>query len=1052
MTGWLSRFIRLQPGEGGRVALFALLGALVQCGLAIGMSTADSLFLAHIGIARLPVIYLLTPVVMLIYIPVHSLLISRLGIGRVFQVTMGTLTAGGVIFAAIFMVLGPDAVPDAVYYGAKFYAAAWWIALYSLYWNFADSYFDILDAKRLYSLLSAASAVGAGVGGVIVTELSHLLEVPQLFLAWAALALAAVPVLFLIARRCRLLEDPDDSEDARQLGLMDQGSVIAGTVQRSRYSLLLIAVLFTGLVITAICEFRYMGIFSEHRSEHQLAELFGRLYAWVSVFNLVVTLFVLNRLVAWIGVRNTALIQPLAYIGVFLCFLLDDGMAPALLGFFAYQGILVTIDYNNVNFLLNALPTETKKQVRTFIEGICEPLSTAAAGLFLLLSANRLGPDRLAIVGLLLAGVFLVLVLFLRVEYVRAMIINLKRGWLDFSRSLKQLVRGFSQAELAWLAHTAGSARPEDTLLSIRILWLADKYRAVDCLLAFITPPEEGRCRAAQPLLSQMLSDGDHELIRRVLAWLDRCHETLPPALLEEFGQRGLIATEDLKGYLHAAAPDKRAAAAAALAHSWKIADGSISLQTLNRLLKGSAADRRAAITGIGYMGQSRYAHFLVPILQGGAAAERLEALLAIRRLAGRDSSRLLPSILQVVVNGSPEERALALDILEKLSDPDSISPLLDASDDFSPQALRRTESVVLGIGLRGVPAIASYLLDPARPYPGRSLAARALASASFTQFETIYPGLIEGEITRAYAFLGRHAQLAGAATIGRSVLSRFYGDMPETVIDFILELLGLGGRLQDFESIAASLRSRNSKDRANAIETVEQACPRQTFARLAPLLDSRPLGDKLAAGRRLDSAPVPAADAIVESACASRFLIEAAAGLQAVWESNPGRIRGAINERIRNSPQQGLRGVVLSLLVRQAGGTGSDGPTLVEKVHALAGTALFAGLRIHELTLLGERARFVSPVGSEAQADGCWIVLSGEVDVRAAKATRTVGPGETWGESSLWQRSGEHSVVAGRNLRALFLAFNEVQELARRAPRVAIALLRQKWEVGRAA
>ena len=222
-------------------------------------------------------------------------------IERVFQLTLGVLTAGGIVFGSIFLALGLETAPAPIYYCAKLYTAVWWIALYTLYWNFADNYFDILDAKRLYSLFSGASAAGAGIGGIIVTELSRYLEVPQLFLAWAVLALLAVPVLFLILRHCRSLEDQDDPAETRHIGLVEQSRVMADAVRRSRYVVLLIGILFLTLVVTAVCEYRYMGVFSTARTDRQLAGLFGELYTWVSIFSLVFTLRVFNRLVARIG-------------------------------------------------------------------------------------------------------------------------------------------------------------------------------------------------------------------------------------------------------------------------------------------------------------------------------------------------------------------------------------------------------------------------------------------------------------------------------------------------------------------------------------------------------------------------------------------------------------------------------------------------------------------------------------------------------------------------------------------------------------------------------
>ena len=1039
MSRWLRQLLRLEPGDAGRLLLFGLLGALLQGGLAIGISTADSLFLTRVGVTRLPVIYLLTPVIMLAYIPVYSLLLSRLGINRVFRLTLGLLTAGGILFGVLFLVWGGGAAPAALYYLAKLYATLWWIALYTLYWNFVDGYFDILDAKRLYALLSAACAAGAGLGGLLVNALSRYLEVPQLFFAWAMFAVLTIPVFVLILRRGRSLDEEDGAGDAAPAGLLQELRQTGGLFRHSRYAGLLTGVLFLTLVVTAVCEYQYMGVFSAHHTEKQLAALFGGLYAGVSVFNVVVNLFLFNRLVARIGVRNTALLQPAVYLLVFLGFLLDDSGAAALLGFLAYQGLLVTVDYNNVNFLINALPAAAKKQLRTFIEGIAEPAATATGGLFLLLWAGSLGPDRLALTGLLLAVAALALVAWLRAEYVRAMIANLKRGWLDFARPLAAVVRDRPPAETAWLEATARSGPPEAALLAIRLLWLSDRYRAADCLLAFLTPPEEARCRAAQPLLALMLAEGDHEMMRRVLAWLNRHHEPLGPTLLEELGQRGLVATQELQSGLHTRAPEVRAAAAATLSHSWRVGDSVNALQTLDRLLRGSPAERRAAMRGLGRCGQPRYAHFLVPQLRLADAEDRREALDAMRRLATRESTRLLPALLEVVRSGLPRERSLALDALGRIGDPDCIAPLLDASGGFAPRELREAENVLLGIGQRGVPAIVSCLQDPSHPYAGRGLAARALSRVSFAQFESVYPGLIGSEIDRAYRFHARHALLAapGAATPGREVLARFYGDMPATVIDFILELLGLGGRLPDFESVTASLRSRNPKDRANAIETVEQACSRATFVRLVPLLEGR-----------FGAAAAPGEDQVIGDACASRFVIEAAAGLQILLERSPPAARAAMRERIRDPElPPALRAYLLALLEQLITGAPPTEPNLVEKVHALGRAAFCRGLRIEELVLLAATAQAVAvadgpvaPPGGGAARFG--LVLAGEAVVGGV----TARPGDLFNEASLW-RSGPGPAATGRGLRALLFEVPLVLELAGCVPRLALALLDWKLE-----
>ncbi len=96
MKTLLTRWFRLEPGELGRVVAFMVLGGLLQAGLAIGHSAADSLFLTRVGASRLPIIYVAMPILMSLYIPAYTFLLGRYGVNRVFDFTLGLLALGGV--------------------------------------------------------------------------------------------------------------------------------------------------------------------------------------------------------------------------------------------------------------------------------------------------------------------------------------------------------------------------------------------------------------------------------------------------------------------------------------------------------------------------------------------------------------------------------------------------------------------------------------------------------------------------------------------------------------------------------------------------------------------------------------------------------------------------------------------------------------------------------------------------------------------------------------------------------------------------------------------
>lgn len=395
--------LRLFAGEEAKALHFVLLAALLQIGVAIGVSTADSLFLVRVGAQKLPVIFILTPALLLIYVPIHAWLMARLGIQRLMDLTLGVIAlANLLLFAGLAGNSDRAGLGDhgpLLFYAFRLYAGIWYIGLYTLLWNYVDSYFDILDAKRLYPLFSAGMAMGTILGGVLVTQLVRLFPVEALLIVWSLVVAATFPVLIAIRRRWREI-DSEQTEEGQRPGLAEQVRLIPRVMRSSQYAGLLVLSYLAIVGVTAICEFQYLRVFQEGRSAREVASLFGRLYAGVNCLNLVVNLFLFSRLVTWLGVRNNALIQPIVYAVSFSYLLLHHGFEAALVGFVAYQGFLVSIDYNNQNFLFNALPARGKAAIRTFIEGVCEPVAIAGAGLFLLRFSSRWSPEGISAAGL----------------------------------------------------------------------------------------------------------------------------------------------------------------------------------------------------------------------------------------------------------------------------------------------------------------------------------------------------------------------------------------------------------------------------------------------------------------------------------------------------------------------------------------------------------------------------------------------------------------------------------------------------------------------------
>lgn len=469
MADFLSRLFRLERGEWPRLVQFGLFGFLLQMGIGVGFSAGDAAFLSHVGADRLPLVFMATPAVMLVYTLLFSYLLVRFSIDRMVDFTLAALVIGGAGFSVLIDAGLPGEWQASVYFALKLYLVMWYIALYSLFWNYTDAYFDIQDAKRLFPLFAAFCALGTAAGAAVVGLFADAVPVHGFLLLWAAIAAVTFPLARLLRRRwSKIAESDDDSQDQGGTAI-DQLVAVGKTFGRSRYTIVFTATLFVTLLMTNLAEYQYSMVLQEGRGEAELAALFGMLYAASSMFSLVTCLFVFNRLVARLGVRNVAFIQPLTYFAVFGWFFLQGGTGAALAAFFAYHGVLTSIEYNNQNLMFNAVPSQVKRPLRTVVEGLAEPLASLVAGGFLLYAANQLDMRELSGIGIIVGAVLIAVVIALRQFYPAAMAANMRQGWMNFGARAAKGPRFDPKARAVLEQAAAGegdAARLADRLLA----------------------------------------------------------------------------------------------------------------------------------------------------------------------------------------------------------------------------------------------------------------------------------------------------------------------------------------------------------------------------------------------------------------------------------------------------------------------------------------------------------------------------------------------------------------------------------------------------------
>ncbi|MFX3681355.1 MAG: Npt1/Npt2 family nucleotide transporter [bacterium] len=1039
---------RYKANDPWRVVPFMVLGAVLQGGLAIGVSAADSLFISNIGADRLPVIYACMPLLMLAYITIYTRGLNRWGIDRLFVATIGVLVVGGFGFA---LVLRGESPPQAVYYVAMFYGSLWYIALYSLLWNFIDGFFDLSEAKRLFGLIAGGSAVGAIAGGFLVSKLSSIMGVAWLFGVWATTVLMALPIVWWIVRNVpRVVGDSAGEGEEETVSMRDT----LRTVMGSRYVSILALVIFTVSLVATLCEFRYYTIFEEHYpDEAALAGLFGQLYAAVNVFNLVVTMFLFQVMVRWIGVRNVALIQPLIFLGVFAFLLLNGGFAAALFGFVAFQGVMTSIEYNNQNLLFNVLPEQGKESTRTFIEGICDPAATACAGIFLLVAQQVMSDTGISGVGFGASVVCLVLVLVLRVEFVRSMTSNVRKSWLDFSQ-VRRRASFVRETDLEFLRARAddGAATERERLAALERLWQLEPVETVMRLLQFIPAMNSATRNAAGELFHRILLTDNPKVIDSCLTWAEAHGAHCDAFVLEFFGRHRLVPVEMGRVRVRSRDPRDRAAGAIVLWESGRVADVQIALKTIDTLLGGNPPEIESGWHALSMIGEIRFIPRLLPNLRSPDPRLRIRALHALQPLMGPDTSGVQADLLRAMAySRSLEERLLIVEAVERIGDSAIIEPLLRLTTDTVPHERRRLEHMLTSFGPRGVPAAVKVLQGTHYPLASRSIAAKALARVAFSQLEQMVPELIDDTVRRAYVVVAhRHVLTLNADRgPGTQALGLVYQDLPRLMLELALELLSVIGRLSSYDSVLAALRAKNGRDRGYALESIEQACGRRLFDRLLPILDERPDDEVMAMGLKLGVDPKIDVDDIFDRSLASAFAMEASAALQAKVESQPERVLEICRNSLVRQPSPMVRMTARSL-IRRSDPRNHAESTVVEQVNELVQHVFFRNWGVRSLEAVADQleecwhevGEVVVDFGHKMDRFG--VALEGQFRSAERDEVMSLPSPADFGRESLgdaWS-SQTRSVVVTERARILWMPASALQSCLQAQPRLAIELL----------
>ncbi|HSX10397.1 MAG TPA: MFS transporter [Chlamydiales bacterium] len=845
----------LYSGEGSHALRFARLAILWAFGSSCLDTLSDGLFLEKIGADSLPTIYMSIALGM---IAISSLVLYALRFTSPYRILSTALALGICICITSSFFVG-SSPPIWFWYAIKIASRIFFSVMIACSWTFTDQYHDLQDAKRVYSIYSAAYFFGTILSGTAINILLDKIGFSGLLLASACSIALAMAQARGIAHNVKAVHD--DTVEGVFSASRGSFASMAQLILRSRFAMtLLLLSLFIQLMWTTT-EFNYMesmtAHFQSHPSSGQIAEFLGKCRASISFCNILVGIFLYGRFVRRAGLQNVVLLTPIFYFGLYSVWVWHDSMALAVLGLVAVDGVLFTVEDNCFNLLSNAVPTKLKSRVRIINDSFFEPIGMLLSSLLLFCVDSRS-----KWLGFTLTVAALILTLVIRAIYSQSILVNLKDNAVHFERTIRAWFASWTrreqkEAKKDILEALCSNESEEIQLLAIDALFQLEGNlpQVISAVKRFGTVSKIHFLR----LLDGSPFSNDSRVIEMIDTWTD---ETESPELAKwanfYLAKRGLHHPEKAEDDLDD--PDLFLRGAAILTMKKSLANQSLDYVALNRTIAAKKLDLMLKSERIDEISMAldilaEESHFeaaerALPFLSHEAILVKRAAARCIARLADKKLTRHAPRLIEELEAARDNTFRLSiLDALGKIADSTTTKEILLASVHFRPTERRRTEEIIIQKGLKIVPLLLNLTKDIALPERARILAGKILGRLALPQLQANLIDILDIEIERAYFYfyfghtIQKQYPLYDLEMLQSALLTGY-----QSVIDFIIHLLGAAGSLEDPELLVRALHSRNAKIHSHAVESLEKTCDLRIFRLIAPLVDDMPLEEKMAA------------------------------------------------------------------------------------------------------------------------------------------------------------------------------------------------------------
>jgi AAA family ATP:ADP antiporter len=539
---FISRFFNLRPGDFGRgLPLFAYY-LLIVTFYQMARVARVAIFLEHFKPVQQP--YADISVALL----AACIIAPYIRAGR--RASLPNLQTGSLLFFSMNLV--------AFWWGLHFRNWPWLAAVFYVWvgicgilawaqvWTLANFVWNTREAKRLFGLLGSGGIVGGIAAGFLARGIALRFGTDATLIFTAGLLFICGILVQIVWRQKRDAHDQSARTDVQEAprNLMESFRL----VRQSRHLQAIAGLMCLCSVVTTLGGWQLNAIAKAALVQKDaLTAFLGNVQGYSGILALIVQLLITTKLLRRFGVGVALLVLPFALMGGAAAVLLSGSLwAAAALrasdGVFRYS-----IDTSAVQLLYLPVPAAIKVQVKSFIDTVIQKFGDGFAALTLLLFASRLQftPQQISWVSLVLLGIWIVVALIARQQYVATLQANIQQVRIQPEQVSVPVL---DESTTNIFAEKLNSPDPNEVIYALSLFEMGQQLRAHAAVRRLLNHPSPHVRKKVISILNtagdisvtdriaEMLRDNDLDVRTEALRYLSRHSEMDPLSYVDSLG------------------------------------------------------------------------------------------------------------------------------------------------------------------------------------------------------------------------------------------------------------------------------------------------------------------------------------------------------------------------------------------------------------------------------------------------------------------------------------------------------------------------------------